>query len=303
MINKIKNLAKSLLPSALSLSIKEIKAIPSILESIKMDLNSLLVSREIKEKGLSQKQVLKNSEFKIYSQNGEDGIINYIFSKIDFTNKTFIEFGIENGRECNTANLSINNGWNGLLIDGDKKSIQEANSYYNNKITLMPNQVKIMNRFITKDNINKIFTEAGINGEIDLLSIDIDGNDYWVLEAINAVKPRVIIAEYNAAFGAERSITIKYDPKFQRYDKDKTGMYFGVSLTALAKLAKTKGYVLIGCESTGCNAFFVRKDIAKKSKLKELSVKEAYYPMLRRLKKESLKEQLDKIKNFEFFEI
>jgi len=303
MINKIKSLIKEIVPASKGILIKEVMSIPSVLEAIKMDLNSLMISRQIKEKGFSQKQILKNSEFKIYSQNGEDGIINYIFSKIGTTNKTVVEFGIENGRECNSANLIINNGWNGLLMDGDKKCVLEANFYYNNRLWVMPNQVKIINRFITKENINRLIADGGISGEIDLLSIDIDGNDYWVLEAINVISPRVLIMEYNAAFGDSRSITVEYESSFQRGGKYNNESYFGASLAALTKLAKIKGYILVGCESTGCNAFFIRKDLAKKFKIKELSVKDAYYPMLRRLKKATPEQQFEKVKNLKFVEI
>jgi len=218
---------------------------------------------------LDQRTTLRGNEFKVFSQNGEDGILLYMFSKIGTTNRTFVEFGIQNGKECNTANLSLNFGWNGLLMDCDENCIAKAKEYYNP----IP-RVKIAQHFITAENINKILLENEVKGEIDLLSVDIDGNDYWVFKAINAVKPRVVMIEYNAVLGTDKSLTVDYDPNFVI-----EGHYYGASLPALAKLANSKGYRLVGCESSGTNSFFLREDLLSKD-LHEVSVEEAYYPSL-----------------------
>lgn len=240
----------------------------------------------------NQKEMFRRKEFKVFSQTGEDGIIDYILSKVGIKNKTFVELGIQDGRECNTANLSINFGWKGLLIEGNRAYANEAKKYYAGK------PITVINAFLTKDNINNLLYENGMKGEIDLLSIDIDGNDYWVWNEINAIKPRLVVIEYNSSLG-HRPITINYVPDFERFRAHKSGLYYGASLSALAKLGKSKGYILVGCCSTGFNAFFVRKDIAK-NKLSELLPEETFY---QERKDRSLDRQFEDIRHLKFKEV
>jgi hypothetical protein len=180
-------------------------------------------------------------EKKIYSQNGEDGIIQAIFKKIGTTNKYFVEFGVENGKECNTRYLMEKNGWKGLLMD-------EKNENKN-----------VKKEFITAENVNELFKKYGVPKEFDLLSIDVDGNDYWIWRALGgAWRPRVVVIEYNSKYKPPKSVSIEYEPNFQWDGTD----YIGASLSALAKLGEEKGYKLVGCDNTGLNAFFVNnKDI------------------------------------------
>lgn len=238
---------------------------------------------------LNQKTAIRNAEFKVFSKHGGDGVLLYIFSKVGCTNRTFVEIGVEAGRECNTANLSINFGWQGMIVDANKECTESAKIYYQGK------KVKPIHCFVTAENINQLLLDNGFRGEIDLLSTDIDGNDYWVWKVINVVNPRVIVAEYNAALGL-KLITIKYNPNF-RYKGDS---YFGVSLAALAKLLKEKGYILVGCDRYGHDAFFVRKDVAH-DKLIELSPKEAFYPNPDNIKAiGSVEKQFELIKHLPF---
>jgi len=220
---------------------------------------------------------INRHEFKVYSQTGEDGILLYIFSKIGTTNHRFVEFGCGDGRECNTANLSINCGWNGLLMDGNEENIGIAKKFYQSKLGDRYSNVKIQRNWITTENINKLILDNDVGGEIDLLSIDIDGNDYWIWKVIDVINPRVVAIEYNAAMGIDEAITVKYEPDFDRFRKHPSGVYFGASLLALTELAKTKGYILAGCCSCGFKAFFVRRDVAGE-KIAELDVEKAYYP-------------------------
>ena len=236
-------------------------------------------------------------EFKFHSQNGEDGILIYIFSKVGVTNRCFVEFGIEWGIECNTANLSLNFGWHGLLMDCDESCVRWAELYYQRMLGARSSNVKIIQCHVAMENIDKVLLDNGIEGEIDLLSIDIDGNDYWVWKAITVVNPRVVVIEYNASFGYEKSLVVKYDPNFDRYKKHPSGLYFGASLAALTKLANSEGYVLVGCDSNGVNAFFVRKDVAE-GKLPEVSVQEAYFP--RSGRPENTSEQFELIQHLDF---
>ncbi|MAE81201.1 MAG: hypothetical protein CMB80_00590 [Flammeovirgaceae bacterium] len=176
-----------------------------------------------------------------YSQNGEDGIINSIFTMIGTTNKYYVEFGVEDGIESNTRYLFKHRGWKGLLMDG---------SHENDSLNLHK-------EFITAENIEELFAKHDVPKELDLLSIDIDGNDYWVWKAITNYHPRVVIMEYNAHIDPTISKTIPYKSDFCW---DKTD-YYGASLLALQKLGQQKGYVLLGTDCNGVNAFFVQQEL------------------------------------------
>lgn len=178
-----------------------------------------------------------------YSQNGEDGIIAAIFTMIGTTNKYYVEFGVEDGIECNTRYLSKHKGWKGLLMDGS-----HSNPAFN-----------LHQEFITAENIEQLFEKYDVPKEFDLLSIDIDGNDYWIWKAIQNYRPRVVIMEYNACIPYEPARTVPYDPAFQW---DKTD-YYGASLSALFAIAREKGYALVGTDPNGVNAFFVRDDLVR----------------------------------------
>lgn len=180
---------------------------------------------------------LQGSERKVHSQNGEDGVIEAIFARIGTTDRFFVEFGAGDGLECNGAYL-IEQGWTGLMIDAGNESRNP--------------RVAIQREFVTAENINALFAKYRVPQEFDLLSIDIDGNDFWVWRAINA-RPRVVVIEYNAHFGPDERVASVYDPNFSFTATD----YFGASLLALQELGKQLGYTLVHCERTGTNAFFI----------------------------------------------
>jgi hypothetical protein len=200
---------------------------------------------------------LSEIEFRAFSQWGEDGIIQYLIQKIPIADKSFVEFGVENYTEANTRFLLIHDGWKGLVLDGSKdniKYIQGDDVYWRHDLT-----AKCL--FITRDNINEALSASGFVGDIGLLSIDIDGNDYWVWEAIDVITPRIVVCEYNSIFGAKDAVTVPYDDQFDWSKAHYSQLYFGASLTALCDLAEAKGYNFIGCNSAGVNAFFIRKDL------------------------------------------
>lgn len=199
---------------------------------------------------------IQDYEFKVTSQTGEDGIIQHLINKIPIKNKIFVEFGVESYTEANTRFLLQNNNWSGLIIDGNKDYMDSVK----NSTISWKYGIKIVASFITKDNINDIIKGAGIEGEIGILSVDIDGNDYWVLDAINCVNPQILIVEYNSIFGPNAKITVPYDEKFVRTNKHYSNLYYGASISALTELANRKGYSLVGSNSFGNNLFFVRKD-------------------------------------------
>lgn len=180
---------------------------------------------------------LEAREKKIYSQNGEDGIIEALFETLGTTNRYFVEFGVEDGVECNTAAL-LERGWNGLMMD-------LGGVCRNPRAT-------IRQEYVFAENVNLLFNRYRVPERFDLLSIDIDGNDFWVwLEVV--ARPRVVVIEYNASYPPDECRTIVYDPTFQFLGTD----YFGASLLALQTLGQRKGYTLVYCDRTGSNAFFV----------------------------------------------
>ena len=211
---------------------------------------------------------------KIYSQNDEDGIVLYIFKHIGIKTKKFVEIGVENGTECNTTNLLKNFNWKGIQIEGSKKLYNDAKIQLKKILERKKNNLKLLNIFVTKKNINQIL-KKNCGKEIDLLSIDVDGNDFWIWKAINCVKPRLVIIEYNSFFGSNISAAIKYNSKFS-WDHRNNKSYYGASLKALEKLGKQKKYILIGVDKNGVNAFFVRNDLAKYINLKSKKTKEIF---------------------------
>jgi len=213
---------------------------------------------------------LQDAEFKVFSQWGDDGIIQYLVSLLDVTPHTFIEFGVEDYQESNTRFLLFNNGWSGLILDADPANIETiTHSEYYWRYDLSAHCA-----FVTRESINCLLERYGYAGPLGILSIDIDGNDYWVWEAITVTQPVVVIIEYNSLFGAEHAVTIPYDPAFSRRAAHYSTLYFGASLKALSLLAERKGYSLVGCNSAGCNAYFVRND--RLGLLPPLTVAEAY---------------------------
>ena len=211
---------------------------------------------------------------KIYSQNDEDGIILYIFKHIGIKTKKFVEIGVENGTECNTTNLLKNFNWKGIQIEGSKKLYNEAKIQIKKILEKKKNNLKLLNIFVTKKNINQIL-KKNCGKEIDLLSVDVDGNDFWIWKAINCVKPRLVIIEYNSFFGSNISATIKYNSKFS-WNHRNNKSYYGASLKALEKLGKQKKYILVGVDKNGVNAFFVRNDLAKYINLKSRKTEEIF---------------------------
>lgn len=231
----------------------QVQSLESDVETLKL-LTGKVIVNQIKEHGVYDN--IQDAEFQVFSQFGDDGIIQYLIHHVKPEPQTFIEFGTQNYRESNTRFLLTNNNWKGLIIEGDASCIEFVKQepiYWRYDLTAV-------NRFIDRDNINQIFTENGFNGEIGMLSIDIDGNDYWVWEAIDSVNPVMIVVEYNSIFGSEYAVSIPYDPDFQRTQAHYSNLFWGASLKAMYLLAQKKGYAFVGCNSNGNNAHFIRID-------------------------------------------
>lgn len=201
---------------------------------------------------------LERAEFCAFSQWGEDGIIDWLIERLPEIPNSFVEFGVADYRESNTRLLMQLRNWRGLVMDGSLDHIRDIQS----QDIYWRYELRAKCTFIDKDNINDLLVEEGFVGRIGLLSIDIDGNDYWVWQAITVVDPAIVICEYNAVLGDKYALTVPYQADFQRTKSHPSNLYFGASLLALKSLASTKGYTFIGTTSTGCNAFFVRNDLA-----------------------------------------
>jgi hypothetical protein len=202
--------------------------------------------------------------FSCYSQTDEDGILLYIFSVIGVTNRYCVEICAGDGIQCNTANLIINHGWSGLLVDGEAENVERGTRFYAKSPRTCIYPPTFLHAWITRDTVDDLLVNSGFAGEVDLLSLDLDGVDYWIWEAITAVKPRVVVVEYQDILGPERAWTVPYADDFvaDRYSTT-NGMpnFAGASLQAFVNLARRGGYRLIGVNRYGFNAFFVRDDI------------------------------------------
>jgi hypothetical protein len=213
-----------------------------------------------------QAQILKNlrlAEFKVSSQWGDDGMIQFLANYLDIPaeQQTFIEFGVQDYTEANTRFLLTHSNWRGLIMDGSQKHI----NYIQNDDIYWRFDLTAACEFITKENVNSLFEKYGFTGEIGLLHIDIDGNDYWVWQAVQVVNPIIVIVEYNAVWGDKNAWSVPYKSDFYRLDGHFSNLFWGASLPAFCHLAEQRNYAFVGCNSNGNNAYFVRKD-----KLKDL---------------------------------
>ena len=199
---------------------------------------------------------IQESGFKLFSQFEEDGLILYLFALLDEPCRKFIEFGSDDGINSNSANLYYHHDFEGLFLDGNSNAIERGKYFFKRHSNGKPPVFR--ETMITAENINQLFTSSGFDGEIGLLSIDIDGNDYWVWKAIEVVNPQIVIIETHNEFGMN-DIIVPYDPDYFYPGKHPT--YHGASPVAMTKLAKKKGYRLVGANELGFNFIYVRNDL------------------------------------------
>ena len=221
-------------------------------------------------RALPPRAPLADAEFRVFSQWGEDGILQYLLAQVPVAGRAFVEFGVQDYAEANTRFLAAQGGWRGLVMDAgddDVAAIRASELHWRHDLTAR-------RAFVTRENVDALLRDAGFGGDLALLSIDIDGNDYWVWEAIACARPRIVVCEYNSLFGAARALTIPYDADFDRTRAHPSNLYFGASLAALCRLASARGYVLAGSNRAGSNAFFVRQDVA--GNVRALSAAEAH---------------------------
>lgn len=217
---------------------------------------------------------LNRYEHQVFSQNGEDGIIAEIFRRIDVETKKFLEIGVGNGLENNTAFLLLQ-GWAGTWIDGDEKSIQFIQRHFQNPI--QEGKLQVLSTFVTAENIADLLEQTEVPNDVTFLSLDIDRNTYWLLAALlEKMRPVALVVEYNGIIPADVDWKVEYDPARMWNGTS----YTSASLKAYEILCKKYSYSLVGCDLCGINAFFVRDDLCK-DKFAQPYTSENHYEPLR----------------------
>jgi hypothetical protein len=214
---------------------------------------------------------IHQAEFKVFSQFGDDGIVEWLAGRLDLpaAEQRFVEIGVEDYREANTRFLLVNRNWSGLIVDSGDAHVRAVRA----SSLMWRHDVNPVTTLINRETVNGVLHEHGFDSDLGLFSLDIDGNDYWIWEAMTA-DPIAVVVEYNSVFGPRRTVTIPYDAAFDRSRAHFSNLYFGASLRALAELGERKGYVLVGSNSAGNNAYFVRREHA--AGLPQPTVAEAY---------------------------
>lgn len=202
---------------------------------------------------------ISEAGFRCYSQMEEDGIALYVLSMIGFESKKVVELCCGFGAECMATNLIINHGFEGYLFDGDPWNVEMAKAFFKSKKDCIIAPPKISRAWVTAENVNQLLESTGVTGEVDYLSLDVDGNDYWIWNALDVIKPRLCVFETHCMIPSDLSLTIPYDPHFQANVESR---FYGTSLAAMVKLGRKKGYRLIGAHRYGFNVFFLRNDVA-----------------------------------------
>jgi len=204
---------------------------------------------------------------RVRSQNGEDGIVKELLFRIGAAERFVVEFGVESGVECNAAHWLLDYDWRGLLIEGDPGFAAAARARFAGR------PVVVHEAFVTAENIVPIFEQHAVPNAPDILSIDVDGNDYWLWAALASYRPRIVVIEYNAAYEPPRLWVMAYNPAHV-WGRD---TYYGASLESLAILGNQLGYALLGTDRNGVNAFFVRRDLLAASGFPEVTASRAYH--------------------------
>lgn len=238
-------------------------------------------------------------EFSGFSQNGEDGIIDYLTRKIDNPNNYFLEIGASNGIDNNSAWLAFVRNYNGLMLDGDPESLKRAKSIKHNM------GVEYLQMFVNKDNTS-IILDRMLYSNPDMVSLDIDGIDYYVAKSLieNGLRPKIFIVEYNSTFGPNQEITVDYKSDFNISEAHDTNLYYGVSVAGWRKFLSNKGYQFVTVDSNGVNAIFVdRKEFDKDflAKLKGIDFNENFYQHKKFNK--TWEQQFELVKNMSYYKI
>lgn len=200
---------------------------------------------------------LRDYEFKVFSQWGEDGILQHLTTHLNIANHTFIEFGVETFHESNCRFLLMKDRWSGFVIDGSEENMRRLRESY----FYWQHPLDCVASFITRDNVDHLLSRSGFDRELGILSVDIDGVDWFILQALGGWRPSVIVVEYNGVFGCRTPVSVPYVADFQRTRAHSSNLYYGANLPAFELLLRPRGYSLVGVNGAGSNAFFVRDDL------------------------------------------
>ena len=257
----VRGVKRSLLTTA------DVAGIAFTLRSVRRELDGLreavgrVEARQVAAgHGLPPEPTLADHGFRAFSQYDEDGVLRHLARHVPMPCRRFVEFGVESFREANCRWLLAAHdagAWSGLVLDGDAQNVEQI------KRDRLPWMFDLTAKqaFVTAENIDRLLTENGFSGDLGILSVDIDGQDYWVWRAVSVVRPAVVVIEYNFRFGPIAAVTVPADLTFDRRKVDSSLLYFGASLAALERLGRARGYDLVGCGRAGLNAYFVRRDL------------------------------------------
>lgn len=245
----------------------------------------------------------RDTGFRVFSENDEDGLLLYIFSLIGTTNKQCLDVAYAGPQGANTTNLICNWGWNGLLIESNAQGVETSNRFFAQHKDTYIYPPTVIQAWVTAENINELCERNGLTGEIDFLSLDMDGVDYWILKSLHIVKPRVLIVEYQDIWGPDRAVTVPYKPDFvapqARVSAGAPVDYCGASLAAFVKLGKEKGYRLVGTNKYGYNAIFLKTGVGE-NWLPEIDVHSCFsHPKV----KWGMKERLPNVKDMPWIDV
>ena len=200
---------------------------------------------------------LRDYEFKVFSQWGEDGILQHLTTHLALPDRNFIEFGVEDFLESNCRFLLMKDRWRGFVIDGSADNIERLRGTY----FYWQYPLDSVASFITRENVESLVSQSGFGPCPGILSVDIDGVDWWVLQALEGWRPAIIIVEYNGVFGCSIPVTVPYAADFQRSARHRSNLYYGANLPAFDHLLRPRGYSLVGVNGAGSNAFYVRNEL------------------------------------------
>jgi hypothetical protein len=231
-------------------------ALPKQLEAVQRLLQEEQIDRLLRDARYAASKRLNRYEHQVFSQNGEDGILREIFRRVESPDHTFVEIGVGNGQTNNTTFL-LTQGWRGQWIEGNARSVEAIRRSF--RAPLADGRLTLVHAEVTAENAAELLRRAATPAEADLLSLDIDRNTWWVLAAaLKAIRPRVVVVEYNATYPADVDWVVEYDAA-RWWNRTS---YFGASLKAFERLGREHGLRLVGCDLTGVNAFFVRDGLA-----------------------------------------
>ena len=263
------HLLKRLVPRGVWEEVKELRRLARLVDKLDVDAFGIsdatqksLIANWLAAKRQGVLIPLDQVGFRAFSQFEEDGLLLYLFTMIGTSNKVVVELCAGDGRECMAANLILHHGWTGYLWDGDKSNVRRGRLFFSRHRGSFLHPPSFRCEWVTRENVNAILEGQGLRGDVDLLSIDVDGNDLWLWDALTQVRPRVVIIESHNPIPSHLSLTMPYDPGFYAWRSNPRPPDFrGASALALARLGVRKGYRLVASHRYGFNLIFLRNDV------------------------------------------